>query len=259
MAGTWMEFFALSFSLLSACTSSSVQVYEVAKLTFTHNYNGRIESFIGAFAPTVPQTDHSLGSWNITNIPLKIDVDNLNAPECKERVGYEVCSSPVRGAYKVVCDEEFNNLQSAIVDPCREDKGLELLILCVSQSKADELLQGGGLKVPETLTVVLVNRSDGLTQHACPLYHKNRNFNKTTNISVTVEYAGMGSIIPTTRSPPLYPFFDQTTTFYFVMFAFCLLLLLALVWFAFNYLKRCHSVLSRRQARVCVMRVWVCT
>lgn len=250
-----MALLALSFSLLSDCTSSSVQMYEVAKLTFTHG--GHIESFFGAFAVTDPRTEHN-PDWNITNIRLKINVGNLKDPECKSSKSNGVCESPgPPGAYRVVCDEEGTDYSpQAIVDRCRGIMGLELLILCVSESRAEELLKGETLRVTsERLTVVLVNRSDGLSgEHACPLYSRvDTEINETTNVSVTVEYAGMGSITPTPAQPTVYPFFDQTTTFYFVMFAFCLLLLLALVWFAFNYLKRCHNVLSRRQARVCVV------
>lgn len=255
-----MALLALSFSLLSACTSSSVQMYEVAKLTFTHVKG--IESFFGAFAITNPRTEHN-PSWNITNIRLKINVDNLKQPECSSSSSNGVCESPIRpGAYSVVCDDAGTNGPQEVVDRCSGIMSPDLLILCVSQSRAEELLKGEGLTVTsERLTVVLVNRSDGLSaDHACPLYNRisGKDINETSNVSVTVKYAGMGSIIPTTEQPPVIPFFDQTTTFYFVMFAFCLLLLLALVWFAFNYLKRCHNVLSRRQARVCVMGVWVC-
>ena len=242
--GTWTALLALSLSFLSDCTSSSLHAYEVAKLTFTHG--GRIESFFGANAVPGPPL-------NITDYRLKVDLDNLRNLECIDRGS--VCDSESNryrypGEYRVVCGEGVS--AQTIVDRCISNEHLELLILCVSESRARELLTGEGLRVDsERLTVILVNRSD---DHSCPLYRRvsNDEIDTSTNVTVTVQYAGMGSF-PPNSNPTIYPpFFNQTTTFYFVMFAFCLLLLLALVWFAFNYLKRCHNVLSRRQARVCV-------
>ena len=242
--GTWTALLALSLSFLSDCTSSSLHAYEVAKLTFTHG--GKIESFFGANAVPGPPL-------NITDYRLKVDVDNLKNPECLDRgsvCDFESHRYRYPGEYSVVCDEGVS--AQAIVDHCIGNEHLDLLILCVSESRARELLTGEGLRVDsERLTVILVNHSD---VYRCPLRSRvsNKEIDITTNVTVTVQYAGMGSF-PLDPNPTIYPpFFDQTTTFYFVMFAFCLLLLLALVWFAFNYLKRCHNVLSRRQARVCV-------
>ena len=240
----WSVLLALIFSLLSDCTASSVQTYEVAKLTFRHG--DRIESFFGAYAVPSASPRRAL---NGTDYHLKIDVENLKNEECKDRESVCDSGSPsYPGAYRVVCDGVS---AQRVLNHCSGSgiEHLELLILCVSESRARELLTGEGLRVAsQRLTVILVNRSD---DHLCPLYNPNYDILESTNVSVTVRYAGMDSFAPTTR-PSLYPpFFDQTTTFYFVMFAFCLLLLLALVWFAFNYLKRCHNVLSRRQARVC--------
>ena len=238
---TWSVLLALSLSLLSYCTSTSVHPYEVAKLTF--KYDGRIESFFGANAvPGLP--------LNFTDYQLKIDVENLKARECIDRDSSCVSgSTSYPAAYREVCEGGLS--AQTVVDRCIGSGQLELLILCVTESRARELLTGEGLRAAsQRLTVILVNRSG---EHNCPLLNRVRDAEITasTNVSVTVRNAGMGSF-PTTSPPPLFPsLFDQTTTFYFVMFAFCLLLLLALVWFAFNYLKRCHNVLSRRHARVC--------
>lgn len=42
----------------------------------------------------------------------------------------------------------------------------------------------------------------------------------------------------------------SATTFYFVVFAFTILLLLSLTWFVFNYLKRCHHMYTVKRQRV---------
>jgi len=42
----------------------------------------------------------------------------------------------------------------------------------------------------------------------------------------------------------------STTTFYFVVFAFTILLLLSLTWFIFNYLRRCHHMYTTKRRRV---------
>ena len=42
----------------------------------------------------------------------------------------------------------------------------------------------------------------------------------------------------------------SATTFYFVVFAFTILLLLSLTWFVFNYLRRCHHMYTVKRQRV---------
>lgn len=42
----------------------------------------------------------------------------------------------------------------------------------------------------------------------------------------------------------------RSQTFYFVVFAFTVLVLLSLVWFTITYVRRCHSYCSRRYTRV---------
>ena len=44
----------------------------------------------------------------------------------------------------------------------------------------------------------------------------------------------------------------SATTFYFVVFAFTILLLLSLTWFVFNYLRRCHHMYTVKRQRVSV-------
>ena len=67
---------------------------------------------------------------------------------------------------------------------------LELLIWCVSESTARELLRGEGLRVAsQRLTVILVKRSD---DHLCPLHKRadSGEITANTNVSVTVEHSG---------------------------------------------------------------------
>ena len=44
--------------------------------------------------------------------------------------------------------------------------------------------------------------------------------------------------------------FQTTQTFYFIIFAFCILMLLSCLWFVMSYVKRCHYSLKRRRRRV---------
>ena len=44
----------------------------------------------------------------------------------------------------------------------------------------------------------------------------------------------------------------SATTFYFVVFAFTILLLLSLTWFVFNYLRRCHHMYTVKRQRVSI-------
>lgn len=44
--------------------------------------------------------------------------------------------------------------------------------------------------------------------------------------------------------------FQTTQTFYFIVFAFCILMLLSCLWFVMSYIKRCHYSLTRRRRRV---------
>lgn len=66
------------------------------------------------------------------------------------------------------------------------------------------------------------------------------------NITLNVE------VIPTTDSPPGSGLENtrSATTFYFVVFAFTILLLLSLTWFVFNYLRRCHHMYTLKRQRV---------
>ena len=70
--------------------------------------------------------------------------------------------------------------------------------------------------------------------------------NDEANLSLIVEVdppsdSTPGSGLDNTRS---------ATTFYFVVFAFTILLLLSLTWFVFNYLRRCHHMYTLKRQRV---------
>lgn len=245
---TMLYRFLFTWTALTLCETAHVTlppepILQAASVTFRHP-DSRVFRFSGVYYQF-----HGLPK-NHTDVWVKIDFRNLKNLDCNYNEE-DLCVPPgYSGAYRVVCKEGVD--AQTIVNNCIGSEQLDLLILCVTESRARELLTGEGLRVDsERLTVILVNRSD---DHSCPLYRRvsNDEIDTSTNVTVTVQYAGMGSF-PPNSNPTIYPpFFNQTTTFYFVMFAFCLLLLLALVWFAFNYLKRCHNVLSRRQARVCV-------
>lgn len=44
--------------------------------------------------------------------------------------------------------------------------------------------------------------------------------------------------------------FQASQTFYFIVFAFCILMLLSCLWFVMSYIKRCHYKIQRRRRRV---------
>lgn len=44
--------------------------------------------------------------------------------------------------------------------------------------------------------------------------------------------------------------FQTSQTFYFIVFAFCILMLLSCLWFVMSYMKRCHYIIQRRRRRV---------
>ena len=61
----------------------------------------------------------------------------------------------------------------------------------------------------------------------------------------------IGQTEPSTPSNPKDGLANRsTTTFYFVVFAFTILLLLSLTWFIFNYLRRCHNMYTTKRRRV---------
>lgn len=47
-----------------------------------------------------------------------------------------------------------------------------------------------------------------------------------------------------------YSQFQNSQTFYFIVFAFCILMLLSCLWFVMSYIKRCHYNIQRRRRRV---------
>ena len=51
--------------------------------------------------------------------------------------------------------------------------------------------------------------------------------------------------------------FQTSHTFYFVVFAFCILMLLSCLWFALSYIKRCHYNVQNRRRRVSTYVTWV--
>ena len=69
------------------------------------------------------------------------------------------------------------------------------------------------------------------------------------NVTVTIKLSGN----PNDRDPGNgFNNGRSATTFYFVVFAFTILLLLSLTWFVFNYLRRCHHMYTVKRQRVSV-------
>ena len=234
---------ALSLSCLSDCTSSSSHAYEVAKLTFT--YGGRIESFFGASA--VPGSP-----LNITDYRLKVDLGNLMHPECIDRGS--VCDSESNryrypGAYRVVCKEGVDT--QTIVNNCIGSEQLDLLILCVSESRAGELLTGEGLRVDsERLTVILVNRSD---DHSCPLYRRvsNDEIDTSTNVTVTVRYLGVDQLaMDASHHPDINSSRNADASLALLaLFSICLISAVLGIWIVVGCLRSYFKQSQRPQVR----------
>ena len=236
--GTWTALIALSLSFLSDCTSSSLHAYEVAKLTFTHG--GKIESFFGANAVPGPPL-------NITDYRLKVDVDNLKNPECLDRgsvCDFESHRYRYPGEYSVVCDEGVS--AQAIVDHCIGNEHLDLLILCVSGSRARELLTGEGLRVDsERLTVILVNHSD---VYMCPLQTRVRI--TEINVTVTVRYLGIDQLAMDASHPDISSSRNAYASLaLFTLFSICLISAILGIWIVVGCLRSYYKQSQRPQIR----------
>ena len=229
---------ALSLLFLSDCISSSLHAYEVAKVTFT--YGGRIESFFGANA--VP--GHPL---NITDYWLKVDVGNLKTPECLDRgsvCDFESHRYRYPGEYSVVCSEGVS--AQAIVDHCIGNEHLDLLILCVSESRARELLTGEGLRVDsERLTVILVNHSD---VYMCPLQTRVRI--TEINVTVTVRYLGIDQLAMDASHPDISSSRNAYASLaLFTLFSICLISAILGIWIVVGCLRSYYKQSQRPQIR----------
>lgn len=71
-----------------------------------------------------------------------------------------------------------------------------------------------------------------------------------SNLMVRIEVTGQGSTTPDEPTTNGFNNARSATTFYFVVFAFTILLLLSLTWFVFNYLRRCHHMYTVKRQRV---------
>ena len=73
---------------------------------------------------------------------------------------------------------------------------------------------------------------------------------------VTVELERNDALLDRARYQPHvtitahYHPFQTSQTFYFIVFAFCILMLLSCLWFVMSYIKRCHYSIQRRRRRV---------
>lgn len=69
------------------------------------------------------------------------------------------------------------------------------------------------------------------------------------DVRVTINVTGQGQIPDDDQAGNGFASGRSATTFYFVVFAFTILLLLSLTWFVFNYLKRCHHMYTMKRQR----------
>ena len=176
---------------------------------------------------------------------------NLKNPECLDRGS--VCDSESHryrypGEYSVVCSEGVS--AQAIVDHCIGNEHLDLLILCVSESRARELLTGEGLRVDsKRLTVILVNHSD---VYRCPLRFRVNiaEIDMTSNVTVTVRYLGIDQLAMDASHPDI----NSSRNAYaslalFTPFSICLISAILGIWIVVGCLRSYYKQSQRPQVR----------
>ncbi len=231
---TMLYRFLFIWTALTLCETAHVTlppepILQAASVTFRHP-NNRVFRFSGVYYQS-----HGLPK-NHTDVRVKIDFNNLKNPECNY-FEKDPCAPPgYSGAYRVVCKEKVDT--QTIVNSCIGSEQLDLLILCVSESRARELLTGEGLRVDsERLTVILVNQSD---YRLCPLQRRvgNSEITENVNISVSVLHSGTCQLetpreMPTDSAPSR----DANLAF-LALFGIGLIGALIVIWFVVGCLKR---------------------
>lgn len=173
-----------------------------------------------------------------------MDKENLDSSKCD----FQICKNPENtAAYIVWCEEEHTLTQ--LLRQCRSYK---LIFICMYKGTLNKLyIDRGKFSLDEfslSSTIVAFNQTTREGGRGCPLYDERQAFFGKEDYNVTLVNLGKRPIPPPTSLAPSPA--NVQLTFYFVMFAFCLLLLLAVVWFIFNYIKRCHQMVVRRHRQV---------
>ena len=248
--------FVFIWTALTLCEAAHVTLppeptLQLARVTFKHQ-KGDLFPFFGVYYQYngVPK--------NHTDVRLKINVKNLEAQECRDRSSTCHCGSPsYPGAYRVVCDKGVS--AQAIVELCSGSgsEQLELLILCVSESRARELLRGEGLRVAsQRLTVILVNRSD---DHLCPLHKRvdSGEITANTNVTVTVEHSGTCQLDTPHEVHPDTAQSQDANLALLSLFAIGLIGAIVGIWFMASCLKRRFKQCKSSQVIHLSRGVWV--
>ena len=232
------------FYFIITSTASSVKSpvsYSKAKLVFTQTSpSNDSECIDGKYMKS------SIEARNYTDLELSWEADNFVEKECmrKHRSNCKSMENITSAVYTYVCDnsliDQISFVEREIIN-C--SSRASVTIICIDKDIEESLLR-------KTLgiqkTVILVTKDE----RNCPLQSWFQS--QTHDVKLSVFYIGNGEITdsfdPDTSDPQ--PFIPNNWTFTFVMFAFCLLLLLAIVWFIFNYVKRCHTILRNRRNQV---------
>lgn len=238
--------FVLLSAALVLCKAAHVSAppgptLQAANVSFKYG-SGRVLSFFGVYHQS------NQVAKNHTDIRVKVDASNLRFVSCDLHT--IPCVSPGHpGSYRVVCDRE--NLQ-ALVNHCVYSASgqLELLILCVSVTRAQELLTTDGLSFnSDQLTVVLVNRSD---DSQCPLFERvsNDEITASTNVSVTVKHSGTCQLDTILRNqvPTGSTQTRDANLALLSLFAIGLIAAVAGIWIAAVYLKRRFKLFKSKRS-----------
>ena len=241
-------FQVLCLSFISLNVGRATELYR-ANVSFSYVENGEAETVwdYGIYLKR--------GS-GVSTQSTRVDVgeENLDSENCNL---YDSCPRKTNKtvSYAILCPE------IQLTDLLSECSRYQIIIVCMDEYRLNALIAEDptfsalrNTPGPST-TIVALNQSD--PNRLCALYRHNNPWRTESveSFRVTIEFKGH-MVTPT--DPPKWPT-DNTTsplTFYFVMFAFCLLLMLAVIWFVFNYVKRCHQIVARRHQQVCfVLRI----
>ena len=231
---TMLYRFLFTWTALTLCETADVtlppeRILQAASVTFRHP-DSRVFRFSGVYYQF-----HGLPK-NHTDVWVNIDFRNLKNLDCNYNEE-DLCVPPgYSGAYRVVCKEGVD--AQTIVNNCIGSGQLDLLILCVTESRARELLTGEGLRVAsERLTVILVNQTD---YRPCPLQRRvsNSEITENINISVSVLHSGTCQLDIPREMPTDNTGGRDVNLAFLALFGIGLIGALIVIWFVAGCLKR---------------------
>ena len=235
-------FQVLYLSFISLNVGMAAELYG-ANVSFSYVEGGKAGTVwdYGIYLKRGPEV--SIQSERVDVSINNLDSENCNPDESCPRESNKTVS------YAILCS------RTHLTDLLEKCPRYQIIIVCMDEFRLDALITKDPTfralqATPMPSTIVALNQSD--PDRLCALYRHDTSWqdDAVKSFRVTIKFEGRISI---PKDPTMWPT-DSTTsplTFYFVMFAFCLLLMLAVIWFVFNYVKRCHQIVARRHQQVC--------